>query len=75
MSSSDKACDNCGSTNIVFEKGHGFYHCLDCHQVWAFDEDDPDYDEVSDENREVGGIWGFRNTNANECRKVIGKDG
>jgi hypothetical protein len=38
-------CD-CGSKKVVFEQGHGYYHCLDCDEVWAFDDDDPDYDEM-----------------------------
>lgn len=59
-------CD-CGSKNVVFEQGHGYYHCLECDQVWARDEDDPDYDEyLEDENKEVGGIFGFRNPNTGE---------
>lgn len=60
-------CPHCNSLKVKFNKDYGFYQCESCGATWAFDEDDPDYEEdFSDENREVGGIWGFRNTNTGE---------
>lgn len=39
-------CLNCGSIDSIFDEPNGFYKCNVCQNVWAFDEDDPDYREL-----------------------------
>ncbi|MEH2374035.1 hypothetical protein [Nostoc sp.] len=38
-------CPRCESTRLQYQENYGYWECLDCGHVWAFDEDDPDYDE------------------------------
>lgn len=38
-------CPDCLSENTTFDPGNGYRTCEDCWNVWALDEDDPDYDE------------------------------
>lgn len=42
----DEYCPRCQSLTIEFNQDHGFYKCLSCGEVWAHDDDDPDYDEM-----------------------------
>lgn len=41
-----EACPDCGSTDCTFDEVHGYWECNSCFSVWAYDEDDPDYDEL-----------------------------
>jgi len=38
-------CPECGSLNTTHDPNFGHRICEDCTYIWAFDEDDPDYDE------------------------------
>lgn len=41
-------CPSCGGRNTVFDSVFRFWKCDDCSSVWAYDTDDPDYDELED---------------------------
>lgn len=38
-------CPNCNSEHTIYDSDHGFWQCEECSNVWAYDEDDPDYDD------------------------------
>ncbi|BAZ38666.1 hypothetical protein NIES4101_46060 [Calothrix sp. NIES-4101] len=42
-------CPKCNSLKVEYNKEYGFYRCESCGETWAFDKDDPDYDEDDDE--------------------------
>jgi len=42
-------CPSCDCTWLEYLENYGYWECLDCGHVWAVDEDDPDYAEVSDD--------------------------
>lgn len=44
-----EACPDCGSADCTFDRTHGYWECNSCFSVWAYDEDDPDYDELEPE--------------------------
>lgn len=46
-------CSGCGSVRVRYDQTYGFYNCQNCGNVWAYPEDDPDYDEVDEEGLEV----------------------
>lgn len=46
----DNFCPQCGSSNIEYDEDFGFYKCSDCEHCWGYDEDDPDYDELDDDD-------------------------
>jgi transcription initiation factor TFIIIB Brf1 subunit/transcription initiation factor TFIIB len=46
----DSSCPKCKSENIEFDEAFGSYQCNDCGEIWAYPEDDPDYDELDDED-------------------------
>lgn len=75
----ESQCPVCNSLKTEFDQVHGFYKCLDCKHVWTFDRDDPDHDEgeylpekykslpgYKDENRKIGGVFGFRHPETGE---------
>jgi ribosomal protein L37AE/L43A len=39
-------CSKCGSKNTTYNHGFGYWQCQNCGKVWAYDEDDPDWDEL-----------------------------
>lgn len=39
-------CCKCSSVNCTFHETDGYWECRECGTVWAYDEDDPDYDEL-----------------------------
>jgi hypothetical protein len=41
-------CPNCNSEHTIYDSDHGFWQCEECSNVWAYDEDDPDYEEIED---------------------------
>jgi len=41
-------CPQCGSYKITFDKAYGFRKCSECNHLWAYPEDDPDYEEIED---------------------------
>ena len=43
-----ETCDNCGSNRVRFDPAFRFFKCEACNSVWAYDADDPDYDETHD---------------------------
>ena len=38
-------CKKCNSNSTQFNQEHGFWKCDTCSNIWAYDKDDPDYDE------------------------------
>ncbi len=45
----DSFCPQCGSQAIKYDEDFGFYKCSQCEHCWAYDADDPDYDEIDDD--------------------------
>lgn len=43
-----KNCPNCESSRTNYVQNYGYWECKDCGHEWALDEDDPDYDDLSD---------------------------
>jgi hypothetical protein len=41
-------CPHCGSLATAFDDVYRFWECKTCCHVWAFDRDDPDYEEYDD---------------------------
>ncbi|BDA69321.1 hypothetical protein CAL7716_034870 [Calothrix sp. PCC 7716] len=41
-------CQKCGASNVIFDGEYGYYKCKTCGDYWAFDKDDPDYQEHAD---------------------------
>jgi ribosomal protein L37AE/L43A len=41
----EEVCEQCNSPHNEYNPTEGFYTCLSCGAVWAYDEDDPDYDD------------------------------
>lgn len=79
LATGEEVCGVCNSPHNEYNPTEGFYTCLSCGAVWAYDEDDPDYDEddylpekykqlpeYKDENREIGGVFGFRHPETGE---------
>lgn len=44
-----ETCKDCGSIHCTFNRSFGYWTCDNCLSVWAYDEDDPDYDELIEE--------------------------
>ncbi|MBW4667205.1 MAG: hypothetical protein KME60_07120 [Cyanomargarita calcarea GSE-NOS-MK-12-04C] len=45
----ENSCPQCKSPKINFDATYGFYKCSSCEYVWAYSQDDPDYeDEAAD---------------------------
>lgn len=44
----EKICIKCNSANISFNEDYGFYRCSDCGELWAYSQDDLDYEEETD---------------------------
>lgn len=42
----EEQCPKCGSLSSDFDEFGRFYECNICKNLWAFDKDDPDYDDV-----------------------------
>ncbi len=42
----EEFCSKCGALNPTFDEIHRFYACSTCGSVWAYDKDDPDYEET-----------------------------
>jgi ribosomal protein L37AE/L43A len=45
----DELCPNCNSEHTIYNSDYGFWQCEECSNVWAYNEDDPDYDEPYDD--------------------------
>lgn len=41
-------CPKCGTATVIFNGEHGYYECKTCGSYWAYDKDDPDYQEHGD---------------------------
>lgn len=44
----EDVCPKCGSKEFISNDGYGYHTCLDCDHIWAYDKDDPDYEEVEE---------------------------
>lgn len=42
-------CPGCNSTATRFDSVFGYWQCQECPTVWAYDKDDPDYDQLTDD--------------------------
>ena len=38
-------CESCGSSNCKYDQEFGFWKCFNCRYVWAYTNNDPDYDD------------------------------
>jgi ribosomal protein L37AE/L43A len=38
-------CPRCDSTRLRHQESYGYWECFDCGHTWAFDADDPDYED------------------------------
>ncbi len=43
-----ETCSECGSGDVHHVETYGYYECRKCGEVWAYAEDDPDYDELEE---------------------------
>lgn len=43
----NETCPRCDCTQIHYQEVLGYWECLDCGHTWAFDADDPDYEDSS----------------------------
>ncbi|MBW4598715.1 MAG: hypothetical protein KME29_03775 [Calothrix sp. FI2-JRJ7] len=41
-------CKKCGTSTVVYDLEYRFYKCKTCGEYWAYDKDDPDYEETDD---------------------------
>lgn len=46
----EEQCPKCGSLHTDFDESENFYECNVCKNVWAYDRDDPDYEDFEKED-------------------------